>query len=37
MIILDFGKFGKAKLHKPTPLELLALIALLVAAVMFWR
>jgi hypothetical protein len=37
VIIIDFGRFGKAKLHRPTWLELLALVALLafVALVVF--
>jgi hypothetical protein len=29
VIIIDFGRLGKAKLHRPTWLELLALVALL--------
>ena len=37
MIIIDLGRLGKAKLHRPTWLELLALVALLafVAVVVF--
>jgi hypothetical protein len=39
VIIIDFGRFGKAKLHRPTWLELLALGAVLVfgAAVIIGR
>ena len=32
MIILDFGRFGKAKLHRLTPLEVVALFVLLAFA-----
>jgi hypothetical protein len=39
VIIIDFGRFGKAKVHRPTWLELLALVAVLgfVAAVVIRR
>jgi hypothetical protein len=30
VIFIEFGRFGKAKLHRPTPLEVVALVALLV-------
>ncbi len=30
MIFIEFGRLGKAKLHRPTPLEVVALVALLV-------
>jgi hypothetical protein len=37
VIIIDFGRLGRAKLHRPTWLELLALVVLLafVAMVVF--
>jgi len=39
VIIIDFGRLGKAKLHRPTWLELLALVAVLgfMAAVIIGR
>ena len=39
VIIIDFGRLGKAKLHRPTWLELLGLLAVLgfVAVIVFRR
>ena len=37
MIQIDLGRFGKAKLNNPTPLEIVALIAILVLFVLLLR
>ena len=37
VIIIDLGKLGRAMLHKPTALELLALAILLLALIVFFR
>jgi len=37
LLIIDVGKFGRAKLHKLTLLELLGFIAMLVALIVFFR
>lgn len=36
VIVIDLGKFGKAKMHRPTGLELAALVAVLVFAAVVW-
>jgi len=36
VIEIDLGKLGKARLHRPTPLEVWALVAFLVFAGLVW-
>ncbi len=36
MIEIDLGKLGKARLHRPTPLEVAALVVLLTFLGLMW-